>query len=81
MEATGPSLRCVEGKVPDTAYSPDAATSDYGIYRSMDHSLRECRFEVFDQVEEACQELLNRSPRRVLRADPEICGSLAGNRG
>jgi hypothetical protein len=30
------------------AYSPDAAPSDYGLFRSMEHFLRGRQFESFD---------------------------------
>jgi histone-lysine N-methyltransferase SETMAR len=49
--------------LPHPAYSPDAAPSDYGLFRSMEHFLRGRRFETFDQVEEACQEFSDSKPK------------------
>jgi histone-lysine N-methyltransferase SETMAR len=48
--------------LPHPAYSPDAAPSDYGLFRSMEHFLRGRRFESFDEVEEACQEFFDSKP-------------------
>lgn len=48
--------------LPHPAYSPDAAPSDYGLFRSMKHFFRGRRFESFDQVEEACQEFFDSKP-------------------
>lgn len=48
--------------LPHPAYSPDAAPSDYGLFRSMEHFLRGHRFESFDEVEEACQEFFSSKP-------------------
>jgi histone-lysine N-methyltransferase SETMAR len=48
--------------LPHSAYSPDAAPSDYGLFRSMEHFLRGRRFESFDQVEGACQEFFDSKP-------------------
>ena len=50
--------------LPHPAYSPDAAPSDDGLFRSMEHFLRGRRFETFDQVEEACQELFDSKPAK-----------------
>ncbi|CAF1399307.1 unnamed protein product [Rotaria magnacalcarata] len=41
---------------PHPAYSPDLASSDYGLFRSMVHFFRGRRFETFDQVEAARRE-------------------------
>lgn len=57
--------------LPHPAYSPDAAPSDYGLFRSMEHFLRGRRFENVDQVEEACREFFASKPpewyRRQIR--------------
>lgn len=42
--------------LPHPAYSPDAAPSDYGLFRSMEHFLRGRRFESFDEVQVAAVE-------------------------
>jgi histone-lysine N-methyltransferase SETMAR len=42
-----------------TPYSPDLAPSDYHLFRSMEHFLREREFEDIDQVEAAYQEFFN----------------------
>jgi histone-lysine N-methyltransferase SETMAR len=46
--------------LPHPAYSPDAAPSDYGLFRSMEHFLRGRSFE---SVEEACQEFFDSKPK------------------
>jgi histone-lysine N-methyltransferase SETMAR len=48
--------------LPHPAYSPDCAPSDYGLFRSLQHSLKGRRFESFDEVEEACQEFFDSKP-------------------
>src|SRR4051812_47905942 len=49
--------------LPYPAYSPDAASSDYDLFRSMEHFLRGHRFESFSEVEEACQEFFDLKPK------------------
>lgn len=49
--------------LPRPAYSPDIASSDYGLFRSMQHLMKGHRFESFDEVEEACQKLFNSKPK------------------
>ena len=48
--------------LPHPAYSPDCAPSDYGLFRSMQHFLKDRRFESFEEVEEACQEFFDSKP-------------------
>ena len=48
--------------LPHPSYSPDAALSDYGLFRSMRHFLRGRRFVSFDQVEIVCQEFFDSKP-------------------
>ena len=48
--------------LPHPGYSPDCAPSDYGLFRSLQHSLKGRRFESFDEVEEACQEFFDSKP-------------------
>lgn len=49
--------------LPHPAYSPDAAPSDYGLFRSMEHFLRGRRFESFHDIEKACQQFfLSKEP-------------------
>lgn len=42
--------------LPHSAYSPDLAPSDYGLFRSMATFLRGKRFDKIDDVEKACRE-------------------------
>jgi histone-lysine N-methyltransferase SETMAR len=49
--------------LPHPAYSPDCAPSDYGLFRSMQHFLKDRRFESFDEVESACQEFFDSKPK------------------
>ena len=49
--------------LPHPTYSPDAAPSDYGLFRFMEHFLRGRRFESFAEVEEACQEFFDLKPK------------------
>jgi [histone H3]-lysine36 N-dimethyltransferase SETMAR len=42
--------------LPHPAYSPDAAPSDYGLFRSMQHFLKGRRFESEAEVEVNCKE-------------------------
>ncbi|CAF1691162.1 unnamed protein product [Adineta ricciae] len=48
--------------LPHPAYSSDAAPSDYGLFRSMEHFLRGRRFE---------------AGRMVLQSNPDACRSVA----
>ena len=38
-------------------------SSDYGLFRSMQHFMKGHRFESFDEVEEACQEFFDSKPK------------------
>lgn len=38
------------------AYSPDIAPSDYGLVQSVQHLIKGCPFEWFDEIEEVSQE-------------------------
>ena len=49
--------------LPHPAYSSDVAPSNYGLFRSMQHSMKGRRFESFDEVEEACQEFFDSKPK------------------
>ena len=48
--------------LPHPPYSPDAAPSDYGLFRSMEHFLRGRSFKSFGEVEEACNEFFASKP-------------------
>ena len=48
--------------LPHPPYSPDAAPSDYGLFRSMTHFLRGRQFVNFDEVEEACLQYFHSKP-------------------
>ena len=48
--------------LPHPPFSPDLAPSDYGLFRSMQHFLRDYWFESFDEVEEACREFFYSKP-------------------
>ena len=41
--------------LPHPDYSPDMASSDYGLFRSMSAFLSGCQFNTFNEVESACQ--------------------------
>lgn len=40
--------------LPRPPFSPDAAPSDYGLFLSMTHFLRDQRFNTFIEVQEGC---------------------------
>ena len=54
---TRDKIRTLDGIeiLPHPPYSPDIAPSDYGLFRSMEHFLRGTRFDIVDEVEEACR--------------------------
>ena len=49
--------------LPQPAYSPDLAPSDYGLFQSMQHFLRGHRFGSFDEVHQACSEIFASKPK------------------
>jgi len=49
--------------LPHPPYSPDAAPSDYGHFRAMEHFMRGRLFEEISDVEMACQEFFDSKPK------------------
>jgi hypothetical protein len=73
-----PSICCVFEKkceelklelLPHPAYSPDLAPSDYYLFRSMAHFLKERRFENVDDIRNSCQQFFESKDKSWYRTE------------